>query len=95
MPSRPGGGCRSPDLEALRIGARPRDVPQDEEITLDFTRELLASHGVSESTYLRAIAALGEKGVVELSTLIGYFVMVSWLMNVSRTPAQAGSSANP
>lgn len=82
-------------LEALRIGARPRDLPQDEEITLDFTRELLASHGVCDSTYLRAIAAFGEKGVVELSTLIGYFVMVSWLMNVSRTPAQAGSRAKP
>jgi len=30
---------------------------------------------------------------VELTALVGYFVMVSWLMNVARTPAQAGAVA--
>ena len=38
------------------------------------------------------LTAFGEQGVVELTTLIGYFAMVSWLMNVARTPAQAGAT---
>jgi 4-carboxymuconolactone decarboxylase len=38
----------------------------------------VAEHGVSESCNQRACATFGEAGVVELSTLIGYFVMVSW-----------------
>jgi 4-carboxymuconolactone decarboxylase len=29
---------------------------------------------------------------VELTTLVGYFVLVSWLMNVARTPALAGAA---
>ena len=40
-----------------------------------------------------ALARWGERGVVELTTLLGYFAMVSWLMNVARTPAQAGAGA--
>jgi len=61
--------------------------------TVDFVHELLATHGVSDLTYQAAIARWGERGVVELTALVGYFVMVSWLMNVARTPAQAGAVA--
>ena len=88
-------GVSQQTLEAMRVGARPRDLPTDEELALDFTHELLATHGVSDLTYIRVVATFGEKGVVELSTLIGYFVMVSWLMNVARTPPLGNASADP
>lgn len=78
-------------LEALRQGARPRDLAPDEADALDFSQELLARNGVCDATYRSALARGGEQGVVELTTLLGYFAMVSWLMNVSRTPAQAGA----
>ena len=55
--------------------------------------ELLTTHGVSDLTYQAALDRWGERGVVELTALVGYFVMVSWLMNVARTPAQAGAVA--
>ena len=77
-------------IEALRQGAAPRPLAPDEQDTLDFVQELLATHGVSDLTYRAALARWGERGVVELTTLVGYFAMVSWLMNVARTPAQAG-----
>ena len=38
----------------------------DEEAALDFARELLHTHGVSEPTYAAALARFGEQGVVEL-----------------------------
>jgi 4-carboxymuconolactone decarboxylase len=78
-------------IDALRVGARPKGLRADEEAALDFSSELLATHGVSEPTYAAALAQFGEQGVVELATLVGYFVMVSWLMNVAHTPAQAGA----
>lgn len=78
-------------IEALRVGARPRNLPADEEAALDFTVELLNTHGTSDPTYAAALAAFGEQGVVELATLVGYFAMVSWVMNVARTPAQASA----
>jgi len=87
-------GVAAATIEALRLGARPRDLPPDEEAALDFTRELLQTHGVSDPTYGAALRSFGEQGLVELATLVGYFAMVSWLMNVARTPAQA-SAAGP
>lgn len=87
-------GVAEATIEALRVGARPRDLPRDEEVALDFTRELLSTHGSSDPTYAAALESFGEQGLVELSTLIGYFAMVCWVMNVARTPAQA-SAAEP
>jgi 4-carboxymuconolactone decarboxylase len=82
-------GVSQATLDALRAGARPRDLPADEEAALDFSSELLNRHGVSDATYGTAAQLFGEQGVVELATLLGYFVMVSWLMNVAHTPAAA------
>jgi 4-carboxymuconolactone decarboxylase len=84
-------GVAAATIAALRAGARPRQLPRDEEVALDFTSELLHSHGTSDATYAEALQAFGEQGVVELATLVGYFAMVSWLMNVARTPGSAGA----
>lgn len=88
-------GVAEAAIEALRVGARPKGLRADEEAALDFSGELLATHGVSEPTYAAALAQFGEQGVVELATLVGYFVMVSWLMNVAHTPAQASAQGAP
>ena len=85
-------GVSAEAVEALRLGARPRDLKADEEAALDFTHELLRTHGTSDPTYAAALSAFGEQGVVELATLVGYFAMVSWLMNVARTPSQASGA---
>src|SRR5688572_24784871 len=79
-------------IEALRSGSRPRGLAHDEEDAVDFAQELLSRHGVSDLTYNSALGRWGEQGVVELTTLLGYFTMVSWLMNVGRTPARAGAA---
>jgi 4-carboxymuconolactone decarboxylase len=82
-------------IEALRVGARPKGLAADEEAALDFAAELLYLHGTSEPAYNAALAAFGEQGVVELTALLGYFVMVSWLMNVAHTPAPATAQGVP
>jgi 4-carboxymuconolactone decarboxylase len=51
--------------------------------------ELLSQHRVADRTYADALARWGEATLVELITLVGYFAMVSWLMNVARTPPPA------
>lgn len=86
-------GVGQATIDALRGGARPRNLPADEQAALDFTLELLTTHGVGDPTYEDALAAFGEQGVVELATLVGYFAMVSWLMNVARTPANQPGEA--
>ncbi|MBC7601632.1 MAG: carboxymuconolactone decarboxylase family protein [Ramlibacter sp.] len=88
-------GVAQSTINALYAGARPVDVPADEALALDFTREVLTTHGASEPTYNAALEHFGEQGVVELTTLIGYFAMVSWLMNVAHTPAKADVTGMP
>jgi 4-carboxymuconolactone decarboxylase len=84
-------GVAAATLEALWQGASPKSLPADEEAALDFAHEQLRQHGVSEPAYRAALAQFGEAGVVELSVLLGYFVMVSWLMNMAHTPAMASA----
>jgi 4-carboxymuconolactone decarboxylase len=86
-------GVAAEAIEALRAGARPTQLAADEEAALDFTRELLTTHGVSDPAYARALHHVGEQGVVELATLVGYFAMVCWVMNVARTPAHSAGDA--
>jgi 4-carboxymuconolactone decarboxylase len=88
-------GVAASALESLRVGARPKELKPDEELALDFARELMATHGVSDTTFEAALPVFGEQGVVELTTLVGYFVMVSWLMNVARTAGPSGAGAAP
>jgi 4-carboxymuconolactone decarboxylase len=85
-------GVAAEAIDALRLGARPTGLTQDETLALDFSQELMRHHGCSEPTYQAALQRWGEQGVVELATLVGYFVMVSWLMNVAHTPALASAT---
>jgi 4-carboxymuconolactone decarboxylase len=80
---------------AVAEGRRPDELRDDEALAYDFTLELLHTHGVSETTYWRTVARFGEPGVVELTTLVGYFVMVSWVLNVAGTPAPDDTGVPP
>ena len=81
--------------DALAQGARPRGMTEDEESVHDFCIELLHTHGVSDATYRCARVLMGERGVVELVALVGYFITVSLVMNVAHTPATAGQGVVP
>lgn len=79
-------GVSRATVEAVRQGRRPTAMPEDERRVYDLVHELLANRSLSDATYDEANMALGERGVVELVTLVGYFSMMSMLLNVARTP---------
>ena len=81
-------GVSAEAIEALRLGRRAAPLADDEQLALDFTLELLLSNGVSQPTYAAAETRFGQRTVVELGALIGYFTMVCWVMNVAHTPAR-------
>jgi 4-carboxymuconolactone decarboxylase len=88
-------GVDAAALEAVRLGARPEGLAADEQAALDFAEELMRRHGVADPTWQRACERLGEAGAVELATLVGYFVMVSWVMNAARTPSRPTAEVVP
>jgi 4-carboxymuconolactone decarboxylase len=88
-------GVARETIDAVGAGRRPRGLTSGEDAVTDFVAELMQRHGVSDRTYEEAVRHFGEPGVVELTTLVGYFVMVCWVMNVARTPGPAGSPTVP
>lgn len=80
-------------LDDITAGRHPRCLQGDEAAAFDVATELLLRNGVSDASFDAAITLFGEQGVVELVTLVGYFTMVSWVMNAARTPASGEGAA--
>ena len=76
---------------AIAENKRPASMKPDEQALYEFTKELLDTKHVSDATFQNAVKAFGEKGVVDLIALTGYYGMVSALLNVDRYPLPAGA----
>lgn len=59
---------------------RPTD---DEGLIIGLVREIVADSTLSDDSFAAAHAALGDEGVVELATLVGYYMMLAYVMNVA------------
>ena len=88
-------GVKQDVLDALAEGRRPRGMAEDEEVAYDLCDELARTHGVSDETYRRAVERFGERGVIDMVGLAGYFTTVSMIMNVARTPPQKETTVTP
>lgn len=77
--------------EDIAQGRRPANMSEDEAIVHDFSRELHETQGVSDATYKRALDRFGERGVMDLIAVNGYYVLVSMTLNVDRTPLPGGA----
>lgn len=82
-------------LDAVAAGKYPHGTAADEAAAVDLVTELLAHHGVCDASYAAALEIFGEQGLVELTTLVGYFAMVCWVMNVARTPTEHKPGFSP
>jgi 4-carboxymuconolactone decarboxylase len=78
-------------LADLRVGKRPAGMKPDEAILYDYAIELLRKHVVSEATFQKAKAELGEEQVVDLTALIGSYVAIGGLLNVGEVTGTATS----
>ena len=76
--------------DAIRDGRRPETMPAEQQIVHDFCTEVHGNGQVSDATYEKAKAAFGEKGVIDLATICGYYSMLAIVMNVARTPLPDG-----
>jgi 4-carboxymuconolactone decarboxylase len=82
-------------VDAIADGRRPDGMTDDEEACWTFTTELLRTRRVSDATYGRALARFGEKGVVDLAALAGYYSLLAAAMNTARTALPEGAARLP
>ena len=85
------GGLDPKIADAIAQGQRPAGMDADETLVYEFSSELQQTQGVSDAMHARAVARFGERGVVDLISVNGFYVLVSMCLNVDRTPVPPGT----
>ncbi len=81
-------GLTDAEIEALRAGADPGFADKQEQVCYSVVRAL-AGPGptradLDDQEYDTAVAVLGERALVELSTLVGYYATLALQMRIFR-----------
>jgi len=77
-------------IDHIKHRKRPEDASPEELVMHDFCYELLEDKRVSEDSYRQTQALLGEKGIMDLISLMGYYTMISMTLNVFEIPLPEG-----
>lgn len=85
-------GLKAEFVQAVAEGRRPEQMAEDEQILYDFCGELHRNKSVSDATYARALSKFGEEGIVEATSIQGFYTLLAMAMNVARTPVPAGAT---
>ena len=83
-------GLKPEIAQAIADGRRPTGMAQDEEAVYDLLTETLQNKSVSDVTYERAVKQFGERNLVDLVAIAGYYALLGMLMNVARTQLPEG-----
>ncbi|MEA2788909.1 MAG: 4-carboxymuconolactone decarboxylase [Acetobacteraceae bacterium] len=79
-------------LDAVAAGQRPAEMSHDERTVYEFVTDLLSTGQVSDSRYGAVIDRFGERGVMDLVGAVGYYSLVSMVLNVAKVPLPEGEA---
>lgn len=82
-------------VNAIHDGEVPDFDNERDRLTYKITRELLMSHKLSDATYEEAVKEFDEIGVVEMVSLVGFYVMVALTLNTFRVPPPEDAESFP
>lgn len=86
-------GIEQSSIDALLERRMPDGLSMDDTTIIQFAMELNSSNSVSDATYARALDRFGERTIVELTALIGYYTMVAMMLNTHEVPLPDGVEA--
>jgi 4-carboxymuconolactone decarboxylase len=75
------GGLDPKIIDDIRDRRTPQFDDPKARMVYDVARSLHEGHGLSQGLYDEAVALLGERGIVEIIGLCGYYTMVSMTLN--------------
>jgi 4-carboxymuconolactone decarboxylase len=87
------GGLAPAIGDDLARNRRPQSMQPDETVVYEFCTALHTTHAVDDALFDRAVAVLGERGVMDLIGVSGYYTLVSMVLNVADIPLPAGAPA--
>ena len=87
------GGLAPAIADDIARNARPTSMQADEIVVYEFCTALHTTHGVDDVLFKRAVGALGERGVIDLIGVSGYYTLVSMVLNVADIPLPPGAAS--
>lgn len=85
-------GIEAAVIEALLAQTWPEGLSDDDAAVVRYAIELNRFKSVSDATYADALARLGERTLVELTALVGYYTMVAMTLNAHEIPLPEGAA---
>jgi 4-carboxymuconolactone decarboxylase len=86
-------GIAAETIAAIEADRRPDAMTEDEAAIYAFCDELQRLQRVTDATYDRALERFGEKGVMDLVGIAGYYSLLAMVLNTARTPVPDGRPA--
>jgi 4-carboxymuconolactone decarboxylase len=83
-------GVAKETIRDLYRGRVPTSAPKDERAIYDFIQELYKTRRVSDKNFKRVSAILGDAATIELVGILGYYVLISMILNVFRMSPPEG-----
>jgi len=81
----------APEVAAdLAQGKRPAGMKEDEAIIYQFLKELHETKAVGDATFKAVLDKFGERGVIDLIGVTGYYTMLAMVLNVAQMPLPNG-----
>lgn len=74
-------------VDDIAHGREPVGLDDDASLVYRFCTELQATKGVGDPSWRAFVERFGEKAAVDLTGIVGYYTLLSMVMNVARTPA--------
>jgi 4-carboxymuconolactone decarboxylase len=89
------GSARRQNVPETTIAAirdnRSDGVPAEDLQIIDFTRALLRRHRVDDATFAAMLARFGADQLIQLTSAIGYYAMLSMTVNACEMEPAAGA----
>jgi 4-carboxymuconolactone decarboxylase len=79
-------GIKAAHIDAIANGKLPTAMSDEEQSVYQFCTELHQTKKVSDETYQQAVKTFGEKGVMDLIGINGYYTFLAMVMNTTCTP---------
>ncbi|PKB82452.1 MAG: hypothetical protein BZY88_04265 [SAR202 cluster bacterium Io17-Chloro-G9] len=77
-------------IKAIAQGTAPQGLAGDEELLVRFTQQLLRDHKVTDATYNAVKDRFGVQGTVDVTGLIGHYLLVGQILAVFEVELAAG-----
>ncbi len=84
------GGLDRQILVDLGAGKRPQGMQDDEAALYDYCTELYRDRNVSDATFKAAVTHFGERGVMDVIGIIGYYDIVSMALIAQKATGNPG-----